>query len=1087
MHTMDDHAIMKQLEEWANQDGDLTSQQRDYKLFAVCVLSSLSDMQKTNPDCRITELKKLNLYFHDFHEIPDIIGKFTALTSLDFSYSDIEQLPDGIRKLTNLTSLNLWKTSISQLPDFIFQLTKLTFLKLGSTNITQISDSICQLINLASLDLSSTKITQLPKAICNLTNLTSLDLRNTSISQLPAAFGQLTRLNFLDLSDTDISVIPESISQLKNLNTLNLGLCYISQIPDFIFNLTTLTALRLNISKEAPLPYTITRLTQLISLDLSFSNISSLPSYVCQLTNLKSLDLAHTDISQIPDSIGQLTNLESLDLADTDISQLPDSIGQLTNLQSLDLSFTDISQLPNSIGQLTNLQSLDLSFTGISQLPDSIKQLTGLKSLDISTTKISSLPECIWKFGLNRLDLSHNNYESFPSEILDLGMDFHFEECFSSGVVLYETQLQQMDINIFRKPIAEIRKYYDELKKDSKLLNEARIIFIGDGGVGKTTIIEMLKGNPYLSDRKETQGISIGNLDIPLDGETAILHLWDFGGQEIMHSTHELFLRDNCIYVIVLDGRKEDRPEYWLEFVRRYGRNSPVLLVMNKCEQPHYNVFSISDLSERYSDLNCDFEINYISCETKQNFDVLRDKIFALVKATNGYKKLWPGPWIAVKQDLENMKSSDGRTLNYINESTYYGYCEDAGIHDIEDKEMLLRWLCDLGIVFSYQSSSHQGVVEDLKVLRPEWITNGIYMIINSPLVKDYCGNIPQHVIQTILSNDTGLYKDMHYSPTERDFVLGIMRDFKMSYQLENNEFIPLLTPIDKPASLRNWKSDISIYQQFEGGVPSALVYQLIAVMSDDVDTSNTWKRGTLLSSSHFMVRALVQVIDNRLYIELQGENENSSMYLSIIQNNLSKLCGNLNLNSTEYIGVTHNDRRKYILLERMVNMLVHGKTTDYIDGDGWNCEIDLKDALRYIVPFTVMKQIEYELASHEEHIGQEKESNRKIDSILDLVYKNNTILNDTDKINNQILSYLKKINYDNLIIIQHLETFKKEIPLEHSDIMKQIDEAICEIKSGNTTTVAQIIMNLVGLLSGCVTLAGAPGNPLNLLLNLFQ
>ena len=65
--------------------------------------------------------------------------------------------------------------------------------------------------------------------------------------------------------------------------------------------------------------------------------------------------------------------------------------------------------------------------------------------------------------------------------------------------------------------------------------------------------------------------------------------MWDFGGQEIMHGTHQFFLTHRSLYLVVVDGRhdraKQDA-EYWLKLVRAFGGQSPVLVVLNK-QRPH--------------------------------------------------------------------------------------------------------------------------------------------------------------------------------------------------------------------------------------------------------------------------------------------------------------------------------------------------------------------------------------------------------------------------------------------------------------------------------------------------------------------
>ena len=64
------------------------------------------------------------------------------------------------------------------------------------------------------------------------------------------------------------------------------------------------------------------------------------------------------------------------------------------------------------------------------------------------------------------------------------------------------------------------------------------------------------------------------------------LNIWDFGGQEIMHGTHRFFLTERSLYLLVLEDRREDdRSIYdWLKVIRNRGGNSPVMVVINKCD-----------------------------------------------------------------------------------------------------------------------------------------------------------------------------------------------------------------------------------------------------------------------------------------------------------------------------------------------------------------------------------------------------------------------------------------------------------------------------------------------------------------------
>ena len=119
-------------------------------------------------------------------------------------------------------------------------------------------------------------------------------------------------------------------------------------------------------------------------------------------------------------------------------------------------------------------------------------------------------------------------------------------------------------------------------------LNEGKLILVGRGEVGKTSLVRRLVDNNFRGDESKTQGINITAWPLRSDFDTFRLNIWDFGGQEIMHATHQFFLTERSIYLLVLNGREggEDLDaEYWLKHIESFGGDSPVLVVQNKIAQ----------------------------------------------------------------------------------------------------------------------------------------------------------------------------------------------------------------------------------------------------------------------------------------------------------------------------------------------------------------------------------------------------------------------------------------------------------------------------------------------------------------------
>ena len=81
------------------------------------------------------------------------------------------------------------------------------------------------------------------------------------------------------------------------------------------------------------------------------------------------------------------------------------------------------------------------------------------------------------------------------------------------------------------------------------------------------------------------------------------VNIWDFGGQEIYHSTHQFFLTKRSVYALVTDERKEDTDfEYWLEVVNLLSGGSPLVIVQN-CKQGRQQGIDVGVLRQRYPNL----------------------------------------------------------------------------------------------------------------------------------------------------------------------------------------------------------------------------------------------------------------------------------------------------------------------------------------------------------------------------------------------------------------------------------------------------------------------------------------------------
>ena len=88
-------------------------------------------------------------------------------------------------------------------------------------------------------------------------------------------------------------------------------------------------------------------------------------------------------------------------------------------------------------------------------------------------------------------------------------------------------------------------------------MREVRLLLVGRGRVGKTSLLRRLRGEAFDENEQETPGHHrISQLDLDCENGTAYSpYMEDFGGQEFLHGTHQIFLAERCVYLLVLEGR----------------------------------------------------------------------------------------------------------------------------------------------------------------------------------------------------------------------------------------------------------------------------------------------------------------------------------------------------------------------------------------------------------------------------------------------------------------------------------------------------------------------------------------------------
>lgn len=641
--------------------------------------------------------------------------------------------------------------------------------------------------------------------------------------------------------------------------------------------------------------------------------------FLVYMPKLRVLELGYTSITSLP-SLEGMADLVSLSIHNSKLQELP-QISDLTNLKEIFLGSTEISSLDGIVFP-PQIECISLNASHIQSLPESIRALRKLIVLDISNLYLNDLPN--W--------------------LPELGMEF-ISTGYGHGIILVNTKIKGVDMSIFAQSQRVILQWFEERRKSNDgagaPLNEVKVVFLGDGEAGKShTIARLLNngGTPKNFDGKSTPGIVITDKKYEIDNRLVQVHFWDFGGQEILHSMHRMFLTERTLYVILINARddtQDDRARYWLHNVKNFANGAPVLLVLNKMDQNPNASVNESDLRGIYAGLTEVVKMSAMNDSQRKfnsNFTEVMKRQIGKMENINFF---FPNAWRKVKQSLQGMSE------NYITGSQYAGICEICGVKDDSDLRLnLLNWFNDLGVSICYGGNVR---LKDYVILRPNWITNAVYAILFNKHPNVENGIISHDAIFEMIQpskNKENLFRRTNsaeiYSIQEIDYILGVVRKFRLSFQVrENQEFIPMLCQRESLPVATEYASDnetLEFHMTFEY-LPNNVLHRLMVEMRKDLDSSQVWRTGACFIQHTTGYSAVVKSEGNELKIYVRSVNQfhKANTYLCIIKDAIDYIIEDMNIEKPVNQVIYKLDGRTQAFdYDELVESLDNGETHRY-------------------------------------------------------------------------------------------------------------------------------------------------------------
>ncbi len=644
------------------------------------------------------------------------------------------------------------------------------------------------------------------------------------------------KAEFLDLGNCGLSSIPPEIIMLKmHLRSLNLSPVYLTEFEKFTEFMSSTDYFEHNSfsldSKSTWLPFS-------------------------EFPYLNSLGLYHTGIT---DSLlvaieGAFPNVKQIDLSNNAISAVGlRSFERYEKLTALDFSMNIIDiQGALALSKLKGLMFLNISGTKIgTKGAQHISNLLKLKSLTTSGNEIDSVGLTYFTklSNLSRLDVSSNQISE------------------KIGKVIARLPLPNLTI---------------------------KLMVNGNGNSGKSTLIHALKEGYCNEVKSSTHGIIIDIWKWIEANKEINFHIWDFGGQEIFHGTHRLFMQSEAVWLSVFDPETErfarlkvkiaDRDtgepvlhhvlQFWLDEAEDSAGNQ-IVVQTKKALNPDKDEFNYH--------LAQGLRAEFVQVDSTSGLGIpwLRSVLHAKGMELREYGMPMPPKWMEIREFyLDNLKKATEETEKIIDISEFNRRC----IMNFQIPESviptLLRFLHHSGVIYFNEHFLKGTIITDQR-----WALDAIYKPLKrnsdfyNKLRNDWAGRVREESIFAAFGED--------YTVPHKNLFLELMQSCGLCFRLSEGQethnaawyVFPEYLPEDVPFSVDDiWKAVDPKTRIFRLNLPYFNYFRIqkfIAALGQNTRKEYMWRNGIMVQTSDGLFRVEADYEKQAIVIKIERKAVN--------------------------------------------------------------------------------------------------------------------------------------------------------------------------------------------------------------------
>lgn len=114
-----------------------------------------------------------------------------------------------------------------------------------------------------------------------------------------------------------------------------------------------------------------------------------------------------------------------------------------------------------------------------------------------------------------------------------------------------------------------------------------KICLLGDGSVGKTSLVYRFIENRFSTDFKSTLGVNLLKRQVNIGEDTVSVQIWDLGGQDAYKKLRKLYLEGSQGALVVFDKTNEKSFNNLIDWVGSFKESqpeAPMILIGNKVD-----------------------------------------------------------------------------------------------------------------------------------------------------------------------------------------------------------------------------------------------------------------------------------------------------------------------------------------------------------------------------------------------------------------------------------------------------------------------------------------------------------------------